>query len=198
MKFNAGDLVWVDDEIHYFCRYGVGHKAFIVPIDKVGLGTTGTVLWNRTDVILHTTHEFRLYATAKNVDFTQPDYLRISTRKTPSPITPKGVGSKDVETAKDRFKRLQREFFNNCVSISESKNADYTGGDSDPFANFTSVEQLHIPTEVGFITRMNDKMMRIASFVKNGELEVKDESVEDTLNDLANYCSLFSTYLKMK
>jgi hypothetical protein len=39
-------------------------------------------------------------------------------------------------------------------------------------------------------------MARIASFVKNGELKVKDESVQDTLLDLANYSMLFAAYLK--
>ena len=71
----------------------------------------------------------------------------------------------------------------------ERKNKDYTGGSDDPFANFKSVEVLGISTEVGFLTRMMDKMKRIASFVHKGELAVKDESVTDTLQDLSNYHS---------
>jgi hypothetical protein len=83
-------------------------------------------------------------------------------------------------------------FFEKGVAISQKKNADYTGATSDPFANLRSVEQLGIPTEVGLLTRMMDKMSRIASFVQKGELQVKDESVQDTLLDLANYCALFA------
>jgi hypothetical protein len=45
---------------------------------------------------------------------------------------------------------------------------------------------------------MMDKISRIASFIKKGTLEVKDESVKDTLMDLANYCILFAGYLESK
>lgn len=98
----------------------------------------------------------------------------------------------------EQYLQFADEFFNKCLEISKAKNTDYTGGGDDAFANFTSVESLHISTEAGFITRMNDKMMRIASFVKNGTLQVKDESVKDTLRDLANYACLFAGYLESK
>lgn len=53
-----------------------------------------------------------------------------------------------------------------------------------------------IKTEQGFLTRMMDKMKRISSFVEKGELQVKDESVTDTLRDLANYSCLLAGYIK--
>lgn len=84
--------------------------------------------------------------------------------------------------------------------ITRAKNADYTGaaGD-DPFANFNRVASLGVcSTEQGFMVRMLDKYMRINSFVQKGFLNVKDESVEDTLLDLANYAILFAGYLKSK
>ena len=87
------------------------------------------------------------------------------------------------------------------MSITKAKNSDYTGGSSDPFSNFTQIGQLiQVPNvvEIGFITRMSDKLSRIGSFVTQGSLQVKDESVEDTLLDLANYCLLFAGYLKSK
>ena len=99
---------------------------------------------------------------------------------------------------KQEYFEFSEQFFKNCIEISRKKNADYTGGDDNPFANFQSVETLGISTEIGFLTRMNDKMMRISSFVKNGTLQVKDESVLDTLQDLANYAALFAGYLKSK
>lgn len=100
-------------------------------------------------------------------------------------------------TKQDYFEFAQ-QFFNDCVEISRKKNADYTGGNNDPFSNFTSVEVLGIKTEHGFLTRMFDKMKRISSFVENGELQVKDESVLDTLQDLANYSCLMAGYIKSK
>lgn len=83
--------------------------------------------------------------------------------------------------------------------ITQAKNADYTGKGDDPFANFTRVEALGIcSTEQGFLTRMTDKLSRLASYCERGELSVKDESVEDTLLDLANYCILMAGHLKGK
>ncbi len=96
---------------------------------------------------------------------------------------------------KVEYFEFSEKFFKECIDISRKKNADYTGGNSDPFSNFRSVEVLGISTEIGFLTRMMDKMKRIASFVENGQLLVKDESVTDTLHDLANYSALFAGYI---
>jgi len=99
---------------------------------------------------------------------------------------------------KKEYFEFAEQFFKDCLEISKKKNADYTGGTDNPFSNFSSVEVLGISTEQGFLTRMMDKMKRIASFVEKGELQVKDESVIDTLNDLANYSALFAGYIKSK
>lgn len=99
---------------------------------------------------------------------------------------------------KEQYFEFAENFFGECVEISKRKNADYTGKNIDPFSNFQSVEVLGIKTEQGFLTRMMDKMKRIASFVENGELQVKDESVKDTLRDLANYSCLLAGYIESK
>ncbi len=84
-------------------------------------------------------------------------------------------------------------------AITTAKNSDYTGSGDDPFANFSSSENLGIcTTEQGFLVRMSDKFSRIISYAQKGELLVKDESVEDTLFDLANYCVLMAGYLRSK
>ena len=87
------------------------------------------------------------------------------------------------------------------VKLVKAKNADYTGGAEDPFANFTLVERLtqgRIKTEDGFIVRMCDKLARIESFSKTGAYLVEDEKIEDTCLDLANYSILLSLYTKSK
>jgi hypothetical protein len=99
---------------------------------------------------------------------------------------------------KQEYFEFAEKFFGDCIEISRKKNADYTGGNDNPFANFQSVESLGIKTEQGFLTRMMDKMARIGSFVAKGELQVKDESVTDTLRDLANYSCLLAGYIKSK
>ena len=84
-------------------------------------------------------------------------------------------------------------------AITKAKNADYTGDGDDPFANFSRVEALGITdTTRGFLVRMTDKLSRITSFAQKGVLQVKDESVEDTLLDLANYCILLAGYIRSK
>lgn len=99
---------------------------------------------------------------------------------------------------KIEYFEFAEKFFYDCVEISRKKNADYTGDNDNPFSNFTSVENLGIKTEQGFLTRMMDKMARIGSYVSKGELQVKDESVTDTLRDLANYSCLLAGYIKSK
>lgn len=106
-----------------------------------------------------------------------------------------------LETARDRLLEYMEDRTTKMLAICKAKNADYAGANAeqDPFANFARVEALGIcKTEVGFLTRMTDKLCRIASFVAKGELMVKDESVEDTLLDLANYCLLLGAYFAEK
>jgi len=93
------------------------------------------------------------------------------------------------------FKTLTDEMYR----ITEMKNSDYTGDVDQPFKNFTMVETMGgASTEQGFFTRMTDKLMRFAGFLKNGTLKVTDEKIEDTLLDLANYCLLCICYLRSK
>ncbi|NIR13553.1 MAG: DUF1599 domain-containing protein [Desulfobacterales bacterium] len=100
---------------------------------------------------------------------------------------------------KQEYFEYHKNFCEKMISVTKAKNADYTGITDDPFANFTRVEALGIcSTEQGFLTRMMDKFCRITSFVQKGVLEVKDESVEDTLHDLANYCVLMAGFIKRK
>lgn len=85
------------------------------------------------------------------------------------------------------------------VDITARKNADYTGASTDPFFNFSRVASIGIcSTEVGFLTRMFDKFSRVISFVQKGTLSVAEETVEDTLLDLANYALLMAGYLHFK
>lgn len=100
---------------------------------------------------------------------------------------------------KEEYFEFQAAIFEELKEITRKKNADYTGAGSDPFKNFKLVDKFGcVSTEQGFFTRMVDKMSRISSFIQKGELQVKDESVQDTLKDLSNYCILFLGYLESK
>ena len=101
------------------------------------------------------------------------------------------------------YLEFHKNFCERMVAITTKKNADYTGNseeaNGDPFKNFRLIETLGVcSAEAGFITRMSDKLARISTFVKKGILLVSDESVEDTLLDLANYSALLAAYLKEK
>lgn len=98
---------------------------------------------------------------------------------------------------KEEYFDFAEKFYAKNIEISRAKNADYTGNNADPFANFANVGSCGGATpEQGFLVRMTDKMMRISSFVKLGNLQVKDESVTDTLRDLANYACLLAGYIE--
>ena len=84
-------------------------------------------------------------------------------------------------------------------TITAQKNADYTGAGDDPFFNLRTGETLSIgTTEQGLLFRMTDKFTRIITLTKTAIAQVKDETIEDTLLDFANYCLLLACYLKSK
>lgn len=106
---------------------------------------------------------------------------------------------KPQPSPREQFKHNFHQFLNKMLDTMEKKNADYTGASDDPFANFSRVQALDIcTTEQGFLTRMTDKLCRIASFAKRGKLSVESESVEDTLLDLANYAVIMACYIRTK
>ena len=66
------------------------------------------------------------------------------------------------------------------------KRHDYAST-ADVFANFRTCEMAGIPAWKGCCVRIGDKFSRIMGFAKKEKLEVKDESIKDTLIDMANY-----------
>ena len=63
-------------------------------------------------------------------------------------------------------------------SLYEAKNADYGDSFSKSYKEYGLTMSL---------IRLEDKLNRLKSLNKNGNAQVKDESVQDTLMDLANY-----------
>lgn len=73
--------------------------------------------------------------------------------------------------------------------IHEAKNAGYAGRDNpDPWANFRMSEMFNIPPVDGVFVRMSDKFIRVANLRKDAKNDQVNESMKDTLIDLANYC----------
>jgi hypothetical protein len=92
------------------------------------------------------------------------------------------------ETPRDRLFRLHEDMTKAARTIMRKKNADYANED-DPLANFRRWGAL------GFVVRMDDKLARLSTFVKRGVFEVEEESLDDTLRDLVNYCVLLSFFV---
>jgi hypothetical protein len=110
------------------------------------------------------------------------------------------MAGENIMTKKE-YMQFHQDCCNRMIDITAKKNSDYTGASGDPFSNFNQIGglvQLPSVVEIGFLTRMSDKISRIGSFVTKGFLLVNDESVEDTLLDLANYCILFAGYIRSK
>jgi hypothetical protein len=72
--------------------------------------------------------------------------------------------------------------------IASKKNEDYASPE-DAFVNMRDMGEL------GILTRMQDKMARIKNLLQK-ENQVRDESIEDTLGDLANYANILILYLR--
>lgn len=82
---------------------------------------------------------------------------------------------------------MKSEMFNEILEelrkTYEVKNADYGDSVGDTYNKFG---------DVSFLTRITDKYNRILSLSNKGECgAVKDEKLDDTILDLANYCVLW-------
>ena len=100
-----------------------------------------------------------------------------------------------IKTQEDLLKRLE-ELYERNVEIVYKKNSDYANTD-DPFFNFKVCASLGIPVEIGFIVRMIDKVSRVKNLIDR-DAKVSDESMLDSLSDLANYAMLFRMYIETK
>lgn len=80
-----------------------------------------------------------------------------------------------------KFDSLLREM----KSLQVKKRKDYAN--EDIFSNFKLCEIGNVPAWKGVAIRISDKFSRLMQFVRKEKLEVKDESLKDTLLDMAIY-----------
>ena len=84
--------------------------------------------------------------------------------------------------SKERFHEIVKEM----VELHDRKNRDYAG--SEYLSNFLMCEKyIGIPAWKGCIVRLSDKMARIMNVARDDEILVGDETITDTLMDLAVY-----------
>lgn len=71
-----------------------------------------------------------------------------------------------------------REITEKMADLYEKKNKDYGNSFNRSIKRYGAVAGL---------VRISDKFNRLENLMLNGECEIKDESIKDTLMDLANY-----------
>lgn len=103
------------------------------------------------------------------------------------------ASNKEKEYSHGKTKGIEYDTFESVLDemkeLHAKKNKDY--GD----AFHKSFEEFGVTAGV---VRLNDKMERVKSLVKNGKAEVKDESLMDTLKDMASYAVMLYVELKNK
>lgn len=75
--------------------------------------------------------------------------------------------------------------------LHEHKNAGYAGDATDPWINFRECEAFGIPAHIGVLVRMSDKYIRITNLLNNPDNDQVNESILDTLADLAAYALIY-------
>ncbi len=92
---------------------------------------------------------------------------------------------------RERLFALHDQLCREAKQLMTKKNQDY-GKLKDPFNNFRKRGAL------GILTRLEDKVDRIDSFVEKGFNAVASESVRDTVVDLINYAVLLYGFLEQE
>ena len=82
--------------------------------------------------------------------------------------------------------RRFHDLLKTIAELHDKKQHDYDA-DEDIFANFRLSELSGVPAWQGSVIRMGDKYSRISNFIKKGEFKFKEESIKDTLMDMAVY-----------
>lgn len=106
----------------------------------------------------------------------------------------------EPKTAVEELLEFHLAFCFQAYRICSKKNHDYAGASgANPWRNFETCELLGLmPTEAGFLVRMGDKLNRLVTFVKDGRLQVDNESATDALLDIINYSILLAAYLQKR
>ena len=78
---------------------------------------------------------------------------------------------------------IYQYIISNLEETYKAKNSDYGNSVGDTYEKFG---------DISFLTRITDQYNRILTLADKGETgQVKDEALEDTILDLANYCLLW-------
>lgn len=113
----------------------------------------------------------------------------------------------DIGWRRRKFSENLQKIFAECYDLTVTKNSDYTKLQPDnPYHNFEQDElklffKAHgVPLDditVSLLIRINEKKKRVFNLILTGTRMVLDESIEDTLKDLANLSVILLNHLRM-
>lgn len=99
---------------------------------------------------------------------------------------------------RERLLEIHAEMTQHAIDLMKLKNADY-GATTDALANFRLTEVFFgIPMIDGILCRLCDKIARIGKILQSGEVNVKTETILDTLIDAINYLVILTAALEEK
>lgn len=84
----------------------------------------------------------------------------------------------NISQLKPESHKLHKAILDEIHTIYKKKNADYGNSFGDQFEEYGILSA---------VIRLDDKMRRLKQLMKQ-KAQVKDESIEDTVQDMANYC----------
>ena len=101
----------------------------------------------------------------------------------------------EIRANQEDVVRTLEDTTNKLKSVLRAKGRDYSG-EIDTFRNFKlSAELLKVDVKKVILSRLLDKVSRLCNVIDKGN-SVKNETVEDTLDDLVGYVALLKTYIK--
>ena len=101
----------------------------------------------------------------------------------------------DKLPSKTAYYKFVQTTFDSLLELIKRKNADYTAGANDAFANFRRSEPV-VPMLEATWVRWGDKIQRVDAYFRNGKLEVADEGLDDALKDVIGYTMIMLGQLK--
>ena len=88
---------------------------------------------------------------------------------------------------KEQYFKMMEQELTSLQDLIKRKNNDYTAG-GGPFDNFNVTAALDLADRrTGLLIRMVDKIQRLKTFIKKGELKVQGESAKDAARDIIGY-----------
>jgi len=91
---------------------------------------------------------------------------------------------------RDKVLEIHTEFTKKAYQLIESKSLDYAGND-DCLSNFRKAERWGVSVSQAIASRLEDKLSRLANIQNNHQINVTDESLDDTVIDAVNYLILY-------